>query len=311
MSEGNGNDQNEVLVDLIAGWASGAVSIICCQPIDTILTRIQAKPLNFAAPKAHNIGGVTSQQFRWNTTLPSSASSVSVRSIPSFGSGLWRGSFAMIGAIPIQNSLLMAGYGYGKRVSEQQYPDSPNLFGVFIGGIVGGILQSFLMSPVELIKVNQQVHTKTSFTSASQEVVLGIFRKKVAWRGLEATLLRDGIPHGVWFASYEYMKSLLSQELDPESKGDNSSIIALSSGSFAAFTAWLVGYPFDLIKTRIQVSGGNQKGIMDTAKDIIRESNGRPFAGLYRGFGLKLAKAVPSSAINFFVYEKAVSILSS
>lgn len=75
--------------------------------------------------------------------------------ISNFGvSSLWRGSSPMIGAVPIQNALLMSGYGAGKRWSESssnESRDSNNndaLLGVFIGGCVGGILQSFIMSPV-------------------------------------------------------------------------------------------------------------------------------------------------------------------
>lgn len=73
--------------------------------------------------------------------------------ISNFGvTSLWRGSSPMIGAVPIQNALLMSGYGAGKRWSESSSSESRDnndaLFGVFVGGCVGGILQSFIMSPV-------------------------------------------------------------------------------------------------------------------------------------------------------------------
>ena len=72
--------------------------------------------------------------------------------ISNFGlTSLWRGSSPMIGAVPIQNALLMSGYGAGKRWSESSSSESRDndaLLGVFVGGCVGGILQSFIMSPV-------------------------------------------------------------------------------------------------------------------------------------------------------------------
>ena len=75
--------------------------------------------------------------------------------ISNFGvTSLWRGSSPMIGAVPIQNALLMSGYGAGKRWSESSSSESRDsnnndaLIGVFVGGCVGGILQSFIMSPV-------------------------------------------------------------------------------------------------------------------------------------------------------------------
>ena len=265
---------NEVLIDLFAGWASGgATSVFCSQPIDTVLTRKQA-----------------------GSAVKKSTKSL----VGSYGlQSLWRGSTAMIGAIPFQNGMLMAGYGIGKRFSEEHRPDQV-LLGAFIGGCTGGIVQSFLMSPVELVKVNQQVGGK-SLSSAAALVSSNLLSKNVGWKGLEATLLRDGIPHGVWFASYEYCKRTL-EKMDQFDAKENSAFITLFSGSFAATAAWGVGYPFDIIKTRIQASS-EAKSVVQATMEIIQESNGRTLPALYKGFSLKLAKAVPASAVNFFVYE--------
>ena len=298
MAEERTDENNEMLIDLMAGWASGAVSIFASQPIDTILTRIQATASNTSLHQRRRL-------LLGNTNLRS----------------LWNGSFAMISAIPVQNALLMAGYGYGKRWAETNYSSnlensSRNVYlGVFFGGCVGGLFQSFLMSPVELIKVNQQVAGK-DLSSATSLVATGIFQKQIAWRGLEATLLRDCIPHGVWFASYEWCKETLITKYYDESESSTEKMIgvAIPSGAFAAFTAWGVGYPFDIIKTRIQAAdtynksiGHQQLGVWQVAREIICESKGSPLTALYKGFSLKLAKAIPASAINFFVYEWIVS----
>ena len=56
----------------------------------------------------------------------------------------------MIGAVPVQNALLMTGYGAGKRWSDDfgGGDNASKLMAVFVGGCVGGVLQSFVMSPV-------------------------------------------------------------------------------------------------------------------------------------------------------------------
>lgn len=41
------------------------------------------------------------------------------------------------------------------------------------------------------------------------------------------------------------------------------------------------------------------KGIWSTTQELLREPG-----GLYRGFGLKLVRAVPASMIGFCVYEQ-------
>jgi solute carrier family 25 carnitine/acylcarnitine transporter 20/29 len=165
----------------------------------------------------------------------------------------------MIGAVPIQNALLMSGYGIGKRWSDDQMKDGgdASLVGVFVGGCTGGILQSFIMSPVELIKVTQQVWGQSTTKALS---TVGVLRSSIGgntnnvspyklsslWRGLDATLWRDGIPHGVWFASYEFLKNRLDTGENSESATHPYIPMyhSLWAGAFAATCAWLVGVSF-------------------------------------------------------------------
>jgi solute carrier family 25 carnitine/acylcarnitine transporter 20/29 len=101
----------------------------------------------------------------------------------------------------MQNALLMGGYGVGKQwAAESEASQGGVLKSVFVGGCFGGVLQSFLMSPVELMKVNQQVVGKST-KDAGIELVNGFANSQKSWRGLNATLLRDGIPHGVWWVT--------------------------------------------------------------------------------------------------------------
>ena len=230
----------EAGADFVAGWCSGGAAVIPCQPIDTILTRLQAgAPLFGQKTVASN-----------HTTQQAKIFSVG------FISSLWRGSIPMIRAVPVQNALMMSGYGIGKHLNEEHDADKV-LLGVFVGGCLGGVIQSFLMSPIELIKVKQQV-IGNSIVVTTSDVAREVFflnNNRNAWRGLRARLLRDGIPHGVWFASYEYAKVYLEEEnktlLSSSKLLHDKLTIPLLLGSFAATMAWIVGYPLDLIKTKI------------------------------------------------------------
>lgn len=241
---------SKVWIDFISGWGSGAASILLCQPIDTILTRYQAtKVSSFANTK--------------NFVFYSSKDLVSQYGVKS----LWRGTSAMIGAVPLQNALLMSGYGFGSKWASKYNksfePSTHDSKGwsqeqieysaIFFGGCLGGFIQSFLMSPVELIKVKQQVVGKSVY-DATMAVTSGISSYSIGWRGIEATILRDGIPHGVWFVSYEYCKrSMIIFKDEFCDGGDNAPInwnevpvgadVSILSGAFAATVAWLVGYP--------------------------------------------------------------------
>lgn len=211
----------DALIDLAAGWCSGTAALIVCQPVDTILTRSQA-----------------------GSTLVVDTLSTRQLITTSGITKLWRGALPMIGAVPLQNALLMAGYGLGKR--------SDSNWGVFIGGCTGGVVQSFLMSPVELIKVHQQVNVRAVLGTSNVRQLLPSLFSPLAWKGLGATLLRDGIPHGIWFVSYELAKDYLGKLVPNGDSYHTSLTVPLVSGAFAATAAWGVGYPADLIKTRIQ-----------------------------------------------------------
>jgi solute carrier family 25 carnitine/acylcarnitine transporter 20/29 len=139
----------------------------------------------------------------------------------------------MISAVPVQNSLLMGGYGIGKQWAELE--GSSNKYApIFVGGCTGGVVQSFLMSPVEWIKVRTQVEGQNTFKATHQ-----LWKNHAMRRGLTATLLRDGIPHGVWFVSYEWCKTSLDEQNTALSDVHRQLSIPLASGAFAATLAWV------------------------------------------------------------------------
>lgn len=225
----------------------------------------------------------------------------------------------MATAVPAQNALLMGGYGVGQKYAESyssSQPRSSKYAPIFVGGCVGGFMQSFLMSPVELVKVSQQCPDG----SGSLRQLKAVFLPSNVSRGLGATLLRDVIPHGVWFAAYEFSKDILKDHYSKDPI-----LVPLVSGAVAATVAWGIGYPgmyftiennpslsshsprshtylADIIKTRIQ-TGNPGDGILQTANILIRENQGGVIRALYKGFTLKLVRAIPSSMISFTVYE--------
>lgn len=229
----------------------------------------------------------------------------------------------MLWSVPAQNALLFAGYGAGLGWCARQEsgkPSSPSLWHVFGGGCVGGFVQSFIMSPVELVKVRLQLAETAAVGAAGGEIgayalATGVIRsfglRGLLSRGLGATMGRDVLPHGVWFATYDGCKQGFSKR-EGVCASDNGALSVgsqLASGGIAATTAWLVGYPFDVIKTRVQGSrlGGNgvvgvSSGVLATARNMARVDGMGVF---YRGIGLKLARAVPMSMIGFFTYEAA------
>lgn len=303
---------NEFWVDLWAGWIAGAASVLAVQPVDTTLTRMQATRL------APGVDG-------------SARAALRVVLAEGGARALWRGVAPMTAVIPAQNALLFAGYGVGERWASRRDKDSggnpdgsspESLLPVFCGGVVGGVLQSFVVSPFELVKIRQQA-AGGAVTLAVSTLAGNLGRVGLCTRGLGATLLRDGVPHGVWFAAYEWSKRRMVQaSRDDDDDGATTSrrtdaAVPLCAGAFAAAVAWGVGYPADLVKTRVQAraaaaaaAGGatamrSAPGLAETCAAMLRESGGDVLRAFYRGFDLKLLRAVPASAVSFFAYEEA------
>ena len=299
----------EFWVDLWAGWIAGAASVLAVQPVDTTLTRMQATRL------APGVDG-------------SARAALRVVLAEGGARALWRGAAPMTAVIPAQNALLFAGYGVGERWASRRDKDSggnpdgssrESLLPVFCGGVVGGVLQSFVVSPFELVKIRQQA-AGGAVTLAVSTLTGNLGRVGLCTRGLGATLLRDGVPHGVWFAAYEWSKRRMVQASrdDDDDEATTSrrtdAAVPLCAGAFAAAVAWGVGYPADLVKTRVQAHAARSAaagmmmrapGLAETCAAMLRESGGDVLRAFYRGFDLKLLRAVPASAVSFFAYEEA------
>jgi solute carrier family 25 (mitochondrial carnitine/acylcarnitine transporter), member 20/29 len=323
----------EFLTDSFAGAIAGAISTGFVMPVDTILTRVQTQAVGYA------LASTTSSTSSINANM------VMIKRIATDGGykAFFRGLPAATTVIPLQNALLFAGYGFGERYyflstkaaasKSASEENTKKLLGVFVGGCTAGVVQSFAVSPFELVKVQQQVSRETV---TAKEVVKGFSLRSLATRGLGSTILRDGVPHGVWFASYEYFKrscilgnrssSSSSSDGKDDSNDENgdvgendtntntndnteqrklTSIEAMSCGAGAGAVAWAVGYPFDTIKTHIQANtnASYKPTIWDAYLNLRKNGT------LYRGFGLKLLRAVPASAICFVSYEECRKLI--
>ena len=135
----------------------------------------------------------------------------------------------------------------------------------------------------------------------------GLFRG--LFRGMGVTLWRETPAFGMYFATYDTIKSRVENLL--EDKDDHHPIpthahawaaSALAGGISGAWT-WAIIYPFDVIKSRIQTAPLDrhlQKGMWTVARELVEENGWRY---MFRGLGVTLVRAFPVNAIIFPVYE--------
>ncbi|KAE9453423.1 hypothetical protein C3L33_14631, partial [Rhododendron williamsianum] len=299
--------------EFVAGGFGGIAGIFAGYPLDTLRVRQQQ----------HSTTG--------------SAFTILRNVVASQGPlGLYRGMGAPLASVTFQNAMVFQIYAVLSRAfdSSTLTTDPPSLKGVAIGGFGTGAIQSLILSPVELLKVRLQLqsasHEKTQLATTHRgpvsvatqlvnthrgpvSVARSIVRTeglKGIYRGLTITVLRDAPAHGIYFSTYEYMR----EKLHPgcRTSGQESFKTMLLAGGLAGVASWILSYPLDVVKTRLQAQSQSTSpkygGIIDCFSKSVREEG---YAVLWRGLGTALARAFIVNGAIFTAYETALRFFSN
>lgn len=211
-------------------------------------------------------------------------------------------------------------YATLSRTFDRSIPssDPPSYKGVALGGTAAGAIQSLIMSPVELVKIQLQLQSKTNQCNNQAtrlkgpiDVTRRIFRQeglRGIYRGLTITVLRDAHSHGLYFWVYEYTK----EQLHPgcRKNGQESYQTMLVAGGLAGAVSWISCYPLDVVKTRLQAQSESKSakycGIVDCFRQSVR-NEGRGV--LWRGVGTTVGRAFLVNGAIFTAYETALRFL--
>ncbi|KAK7255365.1 hypothetical protein RIF29_28774 [Crotalaria pallida] len=285
--------------EFVAGGIGGIAAVVSGHPLDTIKVRQQK-----------------------STT----GSAFSILRHMVFKEGpfsLYRGMGSPLVAATLQNAIVFQSYSVLSRAFDTSVDDKdpPSYKGVILGGVGAGALQSFLISPVELVKIQLQLRGICGKVPKrpSSRAYKGVMRvTKDIWnkeglrgmfRGLRITMIRDSPSHGLYFWTYEYMR----EQLHPGCRKncDESLDTMLIAGGLAGVSSWILCYPFDVIKTRLQAQAQTPsclkyKGIYDCFKKSIQEEG---LVVLWRGVGTAVARAFVVNGAIFAAYEATLRIL--
>ena len=126
------------------------------------------------------------------------------------------------------------------------------------------------------------------------------------YHGYQATVFRE-IPGNIaWFGAYEFVIRALTP---PGQKRESlPSYYPAIAGALGGMGYWLSMFPIDTVKSRIQSGVGAAGGSFSGVFMKILTSEG--LRGLYAGMGVTLARALPSNALIFTVYEQVSRFLS-
>lgn len=239
--------------------------------------------------------------------------------------GLYRGISAPLFGAAIETSSLFFSY----RVTQEALQATilprgePLPFSALLAcGAASGAFTSIFLTPIELVKCKMQVPVMTGtlgYNPPGPVALIGsIFRNHGLlgfWHGQLGTLIRETGGSAAWFGSYEAMSALFrsfSPQHDATTPSKSKSLPALPvyqqllAGATAGVSYNFVFYPADTIKSRMQtadmtaLSKSGEMTFWATGRALWRQQG---LKGLYRGCGITVARAAPSSAFIFAVYE--------
>lgn len=291
----------ENINDFIAGIVGGSAGIIVGQPLDVVRIRMQTQ-------------GKFGSKVYLNTwrCISDIARTEGLRSF-------YRGLAPPLVGLAGLNSVVFGSYGFMKRFLQDGKDTPLSLMQIYECGVVVGFCTVLITTPTELIKCRAQV-----FLSESQLKQGGNSTFKVGYEiykhfgirglfsGLTVTTLRDVPSFGVYFAAYEFFKRKYIPDYESTNVVTLREIIALNvAGGLAGALSWLVVYPVDMVKSRLQTQplvNPEYTGIIDCFKKVYRAEGPKAFSN---GLTATLLRAFPLNAITFFVYELTMRFLET
>ncbi|KAF8311007.1 mitochondrial carrier [Clavulina sp. PMI_390] len=217
--------------------------------------------------------------------------------------GLWKGLGPTLAiAVPSQ-TFYMVLYDGLLNTFMPHHPAAP-----LIAGITARTVITTAMSPLELLRTRLQAtpaepgHPRT-LTNTLRDIhsMVRVEGLRALWRGLSTTLWRDVPFSGIYWMIYESSKPYLRHE------GHGGPFVAFAGGAVSGICAAIITSPFDVLKTRRQVTGGTSSSTLRAFSQLIHDEG---YRSLFTGLTPRLAKIAPACGIMIACYEGLSTWLS-
>ena len=295
----------EALKDITFGSIAGVIGKTIEYPFDTVKVRLQSQP--------------DTLPIRYQGPLDCFRQSLRAEGI----TGLYRGISAPLVGAAIETSSLFFSYRIAQNALQATilpptHGDPLPLSALIACGGASGAFTSLLLTPIELVKCQMQVPLTPSSVQGPGpfSIIASVFRHHGIlgfWHGQLGTLIRETGGSAAWFGSYEGVSALFRKYNDRHTpsiaKAAREDKLFLYQQMLAGATAGVsynfIFFPADTIKSRMQTegihAGGQVRRTFWVSGKALWQQQG--LQGMYRGCGVTVGRAAPSSAFIFAVYE--------
>ncbi|XP_072756351.1 mitochondrial ornithine transporter 1 isoform X2 [Anoplolepis gracilipes] len=228
--------------------------------------------------------------------------------------GLYAGTIPAVAANVAENSVLFAAYGGCQKAIVHllgaQSVKELSSFSNACAGFFAAFFSSLTLCPTELIKCKlqamkevEQMHTANKSTRprlGPWNLTRQIFREQGVrglFTGLSSTIAREMPGYFFFFGGYEATRELLTTK--GQKRDDIGWQKTMVAGAVGGTMLWLVIFPADVVKSRIQVQNLKTPALI-VFKDILRQEG---IGALYNGLIPTLIRTVPATATLFITVE--------
>ncbi|XP_043799530.1 mitochondrial ornithine transporter 1 [Apis laboriosa] len=280
------------LIDFVSGSLGGIALVYVGQPLDTIKVKMQTFPFMYKG-----MVNCFLQTLKTDGIM----------------NGLYAGTIPALVANVAENSVLFAAYGGCQKVISnilgvQKIQDLTSIQNAW-AGFFAAFFSSLTLCPTELIKCKLQAIKEVQIESESS-----ISEKKIGpwgltrqilkdqgmrglFTGLSSTIAREMPGYFFFFGGYEVTRELLAKP--NENRDDIGWQKTMVAGAVGGTILWLVIFPADVVKSRIQVKNLKTPPLI-VMKDIVRNEG---INSLYSGLKPTLIRTIPATATLFVTYE--------
>mmetsp|Transcript_11013 Transcript_11013/g.22427 ORF Transcript_11013/g.22427 Transcript_11013/m.22427 type:complete len:377 (+) Transcript_11013:167-1297(+) len=303
-------DASTAMASLLAGSIGGAIGVGASYPFDTLSTKAQVS----TGREENHLGFGRNFIKIWKS-----------EGIGGFFDGVL---ITMIGQAIIK-AIQFATNEFTFLWLEKNSSIKSTIIKMGTAGIVSGLVSSFVVSPVELVKVRMQSQNKQAlkkkddgYKNENSFETPKIYRNEIecarwlikteGWcalfsHGLWITIIRE-IPS---FAIYFVVYGMLAKSSMAAALGEH--MAPLIFGAIAGWAMWIPTYPIDIVKTIEQVqtpkNGQKGKGMLTSGQITAKLYRAGGVMAFFDGLEPKLARAAIKHAVTFWVYEIVMSFI--
>lgn len=292
-----------IISSVISGSAAGAGGVLVGHPFDSLKVRVQ---VGEAVPNLSKLNLPMIKQLYRGVVPPL----LTVGTLQAINFSIYE-SFKKIIHYYEHNDSDLSNTSLFSSISSA--PNSQaSLKNVFVAGCYTGVAMTMITCPLNILKIQMQIASEAPvFTIAREVYKINGFR--TFYRGLSCSLITESPGKGVYLWTYEYSKVTLEKLFSNQSnifandgytihnhKVDTKSRII--SAGLAGMISWLVVYPFDVIKSKLQldVSKTKYSSVGHCIAQTYREGG---FKAFFRGLGYTLVRAGPVAGTVLPIYD--------